>query len=148
MAKWRPAAFTAIDVVITSWVLSIIAGIRGVDYLRSRDIPLGPSLALVERSFPIVLWGSWFCAGAGILMMGLITRRHFIVWAGYATLFVGYTLLAVGLVVPFLPADIGARTGAQTLYVGLVHFLLMIRTGAVPLKRSESSVVATIQAVD
>lgn len=132
VASWRPAVFVGSDSTIGAWILIFLAAVRGADYLRTGD-STSKTLDLVEQAFPLLIWGGAFIIGAVVLAAGLMLRKHFIVWAGHATLFLIYTVLALGLILPLLPFMPGVRTGVDMLYLAFAHYIFLLRTGPRPL---------------
>lgn len=131
-AVWRPAVFVGTDSTIGAWILVFIAAVRGADYLRTGDAT-SPTLDLVESTFPLLIWGLSFIIGAAVLAAGLLSRRHFVVWAGHGILWLTYAALAFGLIVPLLPFEPSIRTGTDMLYLTFAHFIFLLRTGPRPL---------------
>lgn len=144
--RWQVAQLTRIDVVRLTWLLWVVALIRGLDYATGHDdawptpvaVPLGhaPKTALVgiEAAFPLWAWAPMFLTACLVLLVGITRRWHAWVWAGHVALACLYLGLAVGLMAGYAerPWLDGIRNSTGLLVAAALHALLWWRMGPRP----------------
>ena len=92
------------------------------------------SLEMAEMVYPLRVWGSFFALGAAFLIIGLIQKRHLIVWLGHATLTATYVVLFIALFIStivYTPLD-NYRVFTVLIVPLTLQNLLMMRTGPKP----------------
>lgn len=142
--SWRQAQLLTVDIGLIIYASVFIALARGYDYGTGREMGVNgmrpsPALSLVERTAPLWLWSAAFLAGGFILLVGVATRTHLVVWLGHIWLFWAYAILMVGILVPTLtmPWFDGIRSATVLLLPALIHYVLSIRTGPKPVRHSD-----------
>lgn len=137
--SWVPARLTGADLLLVVWASLFQVWIRVFDYTTGSDSG-SRSLTLVERAFPLPVWGAAFGLGAVILLIGTLDRRHLVVWLGHFYLASAYTLLGLGILISVLmvPWANGIRGAGVLILPTIMHWVFAKRTGPKPLRSRES----------
>lgn len=130
-----------------SWILALNALVTGWDYIHTPDgATTARSLTMVERIATLQTWGVWFLIAGGILTVGLLVRRHVLVWAGHllcSGLYIGFLTATIQAVIDYMQtpaADVSGPiwrgiTGAAVTTV--LHVFLCYVRGPVPRRGDE-----------
>jgi hypothetical protein len=134
--RWRTSQFVRTDVIFLTALLTVLALVRGFDYATGDDSE-GATLSLVEKAFPLPLWGALFMFGGGLIAAGMLLHIHPVVFVGHCLLAVTYAMLTVGLFValPGFPFD-GIRTATGLTAIVWLHYFLALRMGPRPIDGS------------
>jgi hypothetical protein len=128
-----------------SWLLAGNALIYGWDYLHTPP-RVTKSLTVVEQMWTLHTWGVLFLVGGGLLVLGLLTRRHLLVWLGHfvcALLYLGFTISTFQSVQAVMSTPSLAKQGSiwrAVSSVGLffaLHAVLCIVRGFTPKRGDE-----------
>lgn len=143
--SWRQAQLLTMDITLIIYATIFMALARGYDYGTGREMGVNgmrpsPALSLVERTAPLWLWSSAFLVGGVILLWGVLSRTHLVVWLGHAWLAWTYAILCVGIFIPTLGAPWvdGVRSAATLVLPALIHYQLSIRTGPKPMRDADA----------
>lgn len=130
-----------------SWLLAIHTTVTGWDYFFTPATAASSrSLTIVERIASLHAWGVVFLAAGLVLTLGLLVRRHFLVWLGHvlgAGLFFAFSIATAQAVWLFsqTPAADGQgpiwRAITQALLPTAGHLILCYVRGPVPRKGDE-----------
>jgi hypothetical protein len=130
-----------------SGVLAFHAVITGWDYYctpESAD-PVR-SLKMVEKLATLHTWGIWYMVAGGVLAVGLVFRRHALVWLGHAlcaALYAGFTVAILQAVWAYALTSLDETQGplwrafTSSLAITVVHALLCWIRGPIPRKGDE-----------
>jgi hypothetical protein len=125
-----------------SWFLGIYAVITGYDYMNTPN-PVGRSLTVVERIASLQTWGIYFTVTGLMLLIGLATRRHLLVWLGHfvcGILYAGFTVATIQAVFEIMGSEAGRAQGSilraipAAVLPAALHGLLCAVRGFVPRK--------------
>lgn len=127
-----------------SWFLGVYAVITGWDYMHTPGGVTGRSLTVVERLASLHTWGICFVVTGVALMLGLLIKRHLVVWVGHfvcCILYAGFTLATVQGVIEYMfnpppgAASVSIwRAIPAALLPAALHGLLCAVRGFVPRK--------------
>jgi len=130
------SAFLALNALVTGW-----------DYLHTPTAaPTARSLTMVERLATLHTWGIWFMVAGGLLAVGLLVRRHVLVWAGHllcSVLYVAFTAATVQAVAEYMQSAAAKgqasiwRAITTSLALTVLHIILCWLRGPVPRKGDE-----------
>jgi hypothetical protein len=124
-----------------SWLLTANAVVTGWDYLHTpASTPTARSLTMVERIATLHTWGIFFLIGGLLLALGLLARRHVLVWAGHlicSVLYVGFTAATVQAVIDYSRSPQSAagsilRAVTTSAVLTVLHIFLCYVRGPVP----------------
>ena len=134
--SWQPARMRRGDHVTMMVALVLVALIRGLDYTFGNDT--WPAKDFMLEAAPAEVWGACgFLAGALVLTVGFIRKRHILVYIGHGWLAIAYGLNALALFLvaaPNAPFFDGVRGAGAAAFVALVHIIAALRTGVAPLR--------------
>lgn len=130
-----------------SWILGGNAAITGLDYINTPETaPTARSLTIVERIATLNTWGIAFLAAGAVLTLGLVARRHAVVWLGHlmcSGLYGIFTIATAQAVIAFsrTPAEQAQgsiwRAITQSLVILALHIVLCFARGPVPRRGDE-----------
>lgn len=136
LGSWRPASLTTGDIVTVKVCMGVAALIRASDYATpNRRVPT--STIGIENTLPYAFWAALFAAVGVILLTGMASRRHGMVWFGHALGFAAYSTLAFAVAqfaFTIEPWDDWKRISPLAI-LALLHFLLALRSGPRPIPR-------------
>lgn len=131
-----------------SWVLATYAIVTGIDYLNtSPEASQAKSLVMVVRLATLHTWGGWFVISGVVLLLGLITSGHVLVWLGHflcAILYSGFAAASVQAVFEYQSSPAASRDGwiwraaYLAVMVALAHWALCWLRGPVPRRGDEA----------
>lgn len=148
-SRWHPVALRSTDVLMITYALMMATLIRAYDYGTGAEAEgVGPILRPAEAFMPMWAWAGAFGLGALVLAVGVVAKRHFVVWVGHGLLIFPYGGLAIGVLcgAAFAPWGDGVRAMASLGVMALLHILLWMRTGPRPLDPKHSQPVEVITA--
>lgn len=152
--SYMQPAFEKSDVRLIIYMAIVQVLGRMYDYLTPNNSTPGKerlsTLELAENVYPLPLWGGFIAIGVAFLLVGLIQRRHVVVWLGHATLTAVYVMLFIALFVPtviFTPFD-NWRTFTTLLLPMLIQILLLMRTGPKPVRPKHAVPLETVGGED
>lgn len=130
-----------------SWFLALNAVITGWDYMHTpATAPGATSLKMVVRLASLHTWGILFLAAGGVLVLGLIFKRHAAVWLGHfvcAVLYIGFTGATAQAVWQFSQTEAAKSSGSlwravtMSLAITAAHGLLCWARGPIPRRGDE-----------
>lgn len=131
--------------MLVLYALIVMPVVRALDYSTGEDN--GGSLTAVEAFAPIWAWSIPFYIGAAILILGVRTRRHLVVYVGHSILAVTYSTLAVGIFASCItqPWLDGIRGASVLILPTLLHWQNWWRTGPAPIRRSEAVPIEIVE---
>lgn len=131
-----------------SWALAGYALVTGLDYLNTPPTADAVrSLKMVTQLASLNTWGWWYVTAGGILLLGLMTGRHVIVWLGHfvnAILYAGFTGATFQAVLDYQRSPIVGQQGwiwravFVALMITLGHGALCWLRGPVPRRGDEA----------
>lgn len=128
-----------------SWVLAGNSLIWGWD-LTHTPPRVTKSLTIIETMASLHTWGKWFYVGGALLLLGLLIKRHLVVWIGHgvcAVLYLGFTVSTFQAVREAMANPAIAAQGSiwrAVANVGLcfvLHLVLCVIRGFVPRRGDE-----------
>lgn len=134
---WQLARFV-------SWVLALNALATGWDYINTPPTASAArSLTVVEKIATLHTWGILFLVAGGLLALGLLVKRHALVWVGHlfcAGLYVGFLTATVQAVLTYMQSDLAKVQGpiwrgiTSAAVVTVLHVVLCWLRGPIPRK--------------
>lgn len=127
------SAFLAFHAVVTGW--DYYCTPTTADRLRP--------LTMVEELATLHTWGIWFMVAGGMLSVGIVLRRHALVWFGHllcAVLYAGFTAATTQAVWQYSRGTLDETQGplwrsvTSVLAITVIHVLLCWVRGPVPRK--------------
>jgi hypothetical protein len=115
---------------LVSWMLGISAFARGLDYWQSAGGT--EPLRMVEAIAPLSTWGVAITAIATVLLAGLATRVHELVWVGHVACAGAYFMLTTATAQAVIPTGHGYRAIGPLATVTTLHILLAVVRGPIP----------------
>jgi hypothetical protein len=101
---------------LISWVLAMLAMVSGWDYTHIPDRAVtARSLTVVEQLWSMSIWGFLYYLSGSLLVLGLLIRRHVVVWLGHAmgvVLGVGFTIATTQGVIDFMSSTTAQSVGS------------------------------------
>lgn len=128
-----------------SWFTALNALVTGYDYMNT-PADTTRSLTVVEELASLHTWGAWYVAGGVILTLGLVMRRHFVVWSGHfllAALYVGFTIATFQAVWDTMHSPQAKQLGSiwravtASLVITVLHIALCYIRGPIPRRGDE-----------
>lgn len=109
---WRPGTHNlALAVIQVTAVVQ--AGIRGMDYVQQRPVPVSPILRSATEVGNLPIWGAVFLLGAGLLVAGLSGGWVEPIFAGHGVLTAVYFVLGCLMI-----SDVPIRDGLVAVGAG------------------------------
>lgn len=128
---WVPARFTGRD---SAWIMVALvyqALVRGLDYVTGEE-PTKYTSAL-EQATPVPFVGALLILGGLTLAVGVVTRRHLVVWIGHGGLAILYLSMSFAFYYAAAQHGLdGIRSGAQLTVVTLIHIIAWARMSPNP----------------
>lgn len=92
-------------------------------------------LLVVENTMPLHAWSIFFITFGLLTLVGLIIRRHFLVWLGHSVLALLHGSLAIGIFIQVaqIPYWDGIRVGSVLMLPTTFHLVMATRMGPRPL---------------
>lgn len=139
--SWQPARLTKLDHTLVLWALIALPMVRAFDYSTGKNF--SRSLVAVEAFAPLWAWAIAFWTGALVLIAGVVTKRHLVVYLGHSILAVTYSALMVGITISAFhnPWFDGIRGGSVLLLPAALHWLIWWRMGPAPLKPRDVQII-------
>lgn len=125
---------------ILSGSLAINAAVTGWDYIHSPP-KAAVTLKMVERLASLHTWGVLFIVAGGMLALGLILRRHALVWLGHllcSGMYVAFTVATAQAVWEFTHSPLGQAAGSfwravsMSAAITVTHVVLCYARGPIP----------------
>lgn len=142
--SWVPARLTGPDMLLVLYAMILTPSLRAYDYAYESS-ETASALSAVERFAPLWAWSIPFGIGALLLLLGVLSRRHLVVYIGHSVLACTYTVLMVGIFAGVVghPWLDGLRGASALLLPVALHWLCWWRTGPAPVKPSKLEPVET-----
>lgn len=115
---------------LLSWILGVTAFVRGFDYWHSNGGT--ESLRIIEAIAPLTTWGVALMVIASLLVIGLTSRIHEVVWFAHLLCAAIYTMLTIATAQAVIPAGTGYRGVGPLFTVTVLHILLAVVRGPIP----------------
>lgn len=128
---------------ILSGALAVNAAVTGWDYVHSPP-RAAATLKMVEKLATLHTWGILFLVAGGLLALGLVLRRHALVWFGHllcSGMYVAFTVATAQAVWAFSHSPLARDTGSfwravsMSLVITVAHVVLCYARGPIPRRR-------------
>lgn len=97
-ARYRPRPARASIVTLLQYLIGFNAVIRGLDYVTGSNSKVADIVTIgtvINQVVNLSFWGWAFLIFGWVLLIALLTKRHFFVFVGHGVLLAAYALLMV-----------------------------------------------------
>lgn len=143
LGRWSQGVLTSRDQLTVVALLTIQTVIVAADFLRAAELD-GVDYRLIDSAAAEAAWGFGFLGSALLVVVGIVLKRHLLVFLGHGLLFLMWALFGVGVSIAILGSDgwsQGWRAGFNPLAVAGIHLLIALRTGPTPLHTEDPTTV-------